>query len=99
MALACARRRPSATRNPPKCAQPRAVWRPKPSLATAAEAWLEAGGPHHTAFSQALTTEIFADFAEIAGIELVTIDAATTIGGVKKELRWNQAYHHLARGL
>jgi L-arabinose isomerase len=77
----------------------RAVWKPKPDLATAAEAWLEAGGPHHTAFSQSLTTEVFADFAEIAGIELVVVDGDTTVTQVKKELRWNQAYYHLARGL
>ena len=33
------------------------VWRPKPSLATAAEAWLLAGGAHHTVLSSALGTE------------------------------------------
>jgi L-arabinose isomerase len=77
----------------------RAVWRPKPSLAVAAEAWLEAGGPHHTALSRALTTEVFADFAEIAGIELVAIDEGTTVRDLKKELRWNSVYYHLAQGL
>ena len=54
----------------------RALWRPQPDLATAAEAWLVAGGPHHTVLSDALDTEAFADLAEIAGIELVVIDAA-----------------------
>jgi L-arabinose isomerase len=77
----------------------RAVWKPKPNLATAAEAWLEAGGPHHTSFSQALTTEIITDFAELAGVELVVIDERTTIVDFKKELRWNMAYYHLAGGL
>ena len=83
----------------PRLPVARAVWQPAPSLEVAAESWLEAGGPHHTSLSRALTTEVFADFAEIAGIELVVIDERTTVGDVKKELRWNQAYYHLARGL
>ena len=33
----------------------RAVWEPEPSLATSAECWLEAGGPHHTVLSAATT--------------------------------------------
>jgi L-arabinose isomerase len=83
----------------PRLPVARAVWRPAPSLAVAAEAWLEAGGPHHTSFSRALSTEVFADFAELAGLELLVIDERTTVGELKKELRWNQAYYHLARGL
>jgi L-arabinose isomerase len=75
------------------------VWKPKPELATAAEAWLLAGGPHHTSLCSALGTEAFVDFAEIAGLELVVIDGGTRIGDLKKELRWNQAYFYLARGL
>jgi L-arabinose isomerase len=75
------------------------VWEPKPDLATAAEAWLLAGGPHHTSLCSALGTEAFADLAEIAGLELLVIDGSTRIGDFKKELRWNQAYFHLARGL
>ena len=77
----------------------RAIWRPKPSFATAAEGWLEAGGPHHTSFTQQLTLEAFHDFAEIAGLEIVAIDESTTVSDLKKELRWNHAYYHLARGL
>ena len=34
----------------PRLPVARAVWEPKPDLATAAEAWLLAGGPHHTSF-------------------------------------------------
>ncbi len=83
----------------PRLPVARAVWQPKPDLATAAEAWLEAGGPHHTSFSQVLTTEIVGDFAEMAGVELVVIDERTTSSDFKKELRWNQAYYHLAGGL
>ena len=36
---------------------------------------------------------------EMAGIELVLIDEATSIRDLKRELRWNEAYYHLARGL
>jgi L-arabinose isomerase len=68
-------------------------------LKVAAEAWLLAGGPHHTSFSTALRREHLEDFAEMAAIELVSIGDATTVADIKKELRWNQAYYQLARGL
>ena len=35
----------------PKLPVARALWRPAPDLPTAAEAWLVAGGPHHTVLS------------------------------------------------
>jgi L-arabinose isomerase len=76
----------------------RAVWRPRPSLATAAEAWLMAGGPHHTALTAALGVEPIADFADIAGLEFLVIDESTTPYAFKRELRWNQAYYMLDRG-
>jgi L-arabinose isomerase len=68
-------------------------------LKVAAEAWLLAGGPHHTSFSTALRREHLEDFAEMAAIELISIGDATTVADIKKELRWNQAYHQLVRGL
>jgi len=77
----------------------RALWEPKPDLATAAEAWLLAGGSHHTVLSLALGTDAFADLAEIAGVELVVIDEDTRMRRLTQELRWNQAYYHLAGGL
>jgi len=83
----------------PRLPVARAVWRPRPDLATAAEAWLMAGGPHHTCFTEAIGLEALEDFAEIAGIELVSIGSDTTARGFRKELRWNQAYYHLAGGL
>ncbi|MFI9330939.1 L-arabinose isomerase [Kitasatospora sp. NPDC052868] len=77
----------------------RAVWRPRPDLQTSAEAWLTAGAPHHTVLSAALGTEELDDLAEMLGVELLVIDDDTTIRRFTKELRWNQAYHRLARGL
>jgi len=73
----------------------RAVWRPRPDFSTATEAWLMAGGSHHTVLSQAVGTEVIADFAEIAGIELLVIGPETTIPTFRKELRWNAAYYRL----
>ena len=77
----------------PRLPVARAVWRPKPDLARAAEAWLTAGGPHHTVLAYPLGVETFVDFAEITGIELVVIDADTEPYTLAKELRWNQAYY------
>ena len=74
----------------PKLPVARVVWVPKPSLKVGAAAWILAGGAHHTAFSQALTAEHLEDYAEMAGIELVLIDEATTIRELKKELRSNR---------
>jgi L-arabinose isomerase len=83
----------------PKLPVARAVWRPRPSLATAAEAWLTAGAPHHTVLTDALGTDAFVDLAEIAGIELVVIDGETRMRDLTRELRWNDAYYRLAAGL
>ena len=83
----------------PKLPVARALWRPKPDLSTSAEAWLLAGGPHHTVLSDQLDSEIVADFADIAGVELVAIDADTRMRDFTRELRWNQAYYRLAEGL
>ena len=79
----------------PKLPVARTLWLPKPSLKVAAAAWIYAGGAHHTGFSQALTTEHLRDFAEIAGIEFVTIDAGTLIPQVRRELTWNDAAYKI----
>ncbi|WP_030394435.1 L-arabinose isomerase [Kitasatospora purpeofusca] len=77
----------------------RAVWKPRPDLATSTEAWLTAGAPHHTVLTGALGTEELEDLAEMLAVELAVIDAGTDIRRFTKELRWNQAYHRLAQGL
>lgn len=83
----------------PKLPVARVLWKPKPDLKTAATAWILAGGAHHTCYSQSLSTEYLADYAEMAGIEYVQIDKNTQIPNFKKELRWNELYFHLANGL
>jgi L-arabinose isomerase len=77
----------------------RAVWAPRPDLATSAECWLTAGAAHHTVMSTALGLAAFEDLAEIAGVELAVIDNTTTTRGFAKELRWNQAFYRLAQGM
>ena len=73
----------------------RAMWIPRPNLKIAAAAWILAGGAHHTGFSQAVTTQHLADFAEMAGLEFLQIDRQTDLSGLKKELRWNEVYYQL----
>jgi L-arabinose isomerase len=75
----------------PKLPVARAFWTPRPDLKTSAAAWIYAGGPHHTVFSQALTTECIEDFSEMAGLECMVIDGQTQIRDFKNQLRWNQA--------
>jgi L-arabinose isomerase len=77
----------------------RVVWDPKPNLKVAAAAWILAGGAHHTGFSQAITAAHLEDYAEMAGIEFALIDDSTKISSFKKELKWNEIYYHLAKGL
>jgi L-arabinose isomerase len=75
-----------------------AVWIPRPDLAVAAGAWILAGGAHHTGFSQSVTQQHLEDFAEIAGLEFLSIDKGTDLVSFKKELRWNEMYYHLFGG-
>ena len=73
----------------PKLPVATAFWTPQPDLRTGAEAWILAGGAHHTAFSYDLTAEQMGDWAEAMGIEAVYIDKDTTIRQFKNELIWN----------
>ena len=81
--------------NLPKLPVARVLWDPKPNLEVAATAWILAGGAHHTVYSQTITTEYMEDFADIAGIELLVIDAQTSIRDFKDKLNANEVYYHL----
>jgi len=83
----------------PKLPVASALWIPKPNLEIGAGAWILAGGAHHTSFSQAIPAEVLEDFSEMAGIEYLLIDASTNISSFKKELRWNDLYYYLAKGI
>jgi len=69
----------------------RAVWKPLPSLEVSAESWIYAGGSHHTVMSTALDVEVIQDFAEIAGVELLEINAKTDAHAFRHNVRWNSA--------
>ncbi len=73
----------------PKLPTARALWKPQPSMEIGLEAWLLAGGAHHTVYSQALTTDYMVDLADMLDIELVVIDKNTNIRGLKAELKYN----------
>lgn len=73
----------------PKLPVATAFWTPEPNLTVGAEAWILAGGAHHTAFTYDLTAQQLGDWAESMGIEVVYIDQNTTIHQLKNELRWN----------
>jgi L-arabinose isomerase len=77
----------------PKLPVARALWIPEPNLKTAAAAWIYAGGAHHTGFSLSLTPEHLQMFADMAGVECVTIDDKTNVNDFKKELRWNDCVY------
>lgn len=84
-------------RDLPKLPVARAIWKAQPSLATAAEAWILAGGAHHTVFTQALDVEYLRLYAEMHNIEFLLIDHATTLPAFKNEIRWNEMYYTLNR--
>lgn len=67
-------------------------WTPEPNLQVGAEAWIYAGGAHHTAFSYDLTTEQMVDWAAAMGIESIVIDNDTTIRNLRNEMKWNSVY-------
>jgi L-arabinose isomerase len=73
----------------PKLPVATAFWTPQPDLKVGAEAWILAGGAHHTAFSYDLTVDQMVSWAEAMGIEAVVIDNNTNIRDFKNELRWN----------
>jgi len=70
----------------------RATWKPAPSLATSAECWITAGGPHHTVLTTQVDRESLDDFATIAGVELAWIDDTSNTVDFTRELQWNAAY-------
>lgn len=76
--------------NLPKLPVARAYWIPQPSMIEGAEAWIYAGGAHHTVFSYELTAEEMIDWAEMMDIEYVHINKDTRITQLKKELQLSE---------
>jgi L-arabinose isomerase len=83
----------------PKLPVARALWIPQPNLKVAAAAWILSGGAHHTGFSQAVTAAHLQDFADMADMEMLLIGKGTDLAEFKKEIRWNDVYYLVAKGL
>ncbi|MCR1288358.1 L-arabinose isomerase [Shouchella clausii] len=82
-----------AVENPhdmPKLPVASVLWKPLPSFSEATEAWIYAGGAHHTVFSYEISKEQLADWASLMGIECIVIDDHSNVGQVRKELFWNR---------
>lgn len=73
----------------PKLPVARILWKPLPTLKDAAEAWILAGGAHHTVFSFDITSEHMLDWAEMTGVECLVINRDTNMTTFKNELKWN----------
>jgi L-arabinose isomerase len=76
----------------PRLPVARVLWKPYPSIRDAAEAWIIAGGAHHSVYTTALNAEHFRDWAEMMDIEFVMIDKDTKLNRFKDELRLGEAY-------
>ncbi|CAM3403255.1 L-arabinose isomerase [Marinicrinis lubricantis] len=74
----------------------RVLWKPQPSLSESAEAWIYAGGAHHTVFSYKVTTEQLVDWASMAGIECVIINKDTHLLSFRNQLQWNDLFWKLS---
>ncbi|WP_066188521.1 L-arabinose isomerase [Gracilibacillus timonensis] len=69
------------------------LWKPQPNLSEATEAWIYAGGAHHTVFSLEVSTEQLYDFADMTDIECVIIDEDLQLRQFRNELKWNDLFY------
>ena len=74
------------------------LWKPLPSLAEATEAWMLAGGAHHSALSYAVGAEELEDWAEMLGVECVRIGAGTDVAALKRGLAVEDAVRRIRTG-
>jgi L-arabinose isomerase len=71
----------------------RVMWRPMPDLERGAEAWILAGGAHHTTLSYDISADIMRDWARIMGIEFVYIDSETNPIALERDLMISSAVY------
>lgn len=64
----------------------RVMWRAEPDLARGAEAWITAGGAHHSVLTFDVTAEQMRDWARIMDVEFVHITKDTTTEALEQEL-------------
>lgn len=77
----------------PKLPVARVLWDAKPDLRSAAQAWILAGGAHHTGFSFDVSAEQMEMLAEMAGVECVHIDDRLELRRFKQDLRIGDVYY------
>ena len=80
-------------KNMPNLPVANCFWTPEPDMYTGSEAWILAGGAHHTAFSYDLTSEQMGDWANAMGIEAVYIDKDTKIRSFKRDLMLGELFY------
>ncbi|WP_100408105.1 L-arabinose isomerase [Bacillus solitudinis] len=66
------------------------LWKPEPSLSESAEAWIYAGGAHHTVFSFEVSVDQLYDWSVMTDIECVIIDKDLKMIPFRNELKWNE---------
>lgn len=64
----------------------RVMWKPLPNLETSAEAWITAGGAHHSVISFSLTADELRDWANMMDIEFVHIAEDIDLHRFKQDL-------------
>ncbi|OOF83037.1 L-arabinose isomerase [Rodentibacter ratti] len=67
-----------------------AFWKLKPNFDVGTQAWILAGGAHHSAFSLDVDADMLRMFAEYVDIEFIHINDSTELSQLKNELRWNE---------
>lgn len=67
----------------------RVMWKAMPDLLTGLEAWITAGGAHHTVLSYDVSAEQMADWARMLDIEFVHITKDTTVSALEQQLFLN----------
>ena len=84
----------------PRLPVARAVWRPRPDYRTAVEAWLaRRWSPPHGPDEGPRSGAARSTLPRCSASSSLLIDEGSTLPAIRRELRWNQAYYHLARGL
>jgi L-arabinose isomerase len=76
----------------PKLPVGHAVWKPAPDFKTSAAAWLTAGAAHHTAMTTQIGVDVWRDFAQMSGIEILVIDRDTTLASFTRDVRVNASF-------
>ncbi len=70
----------------PKLPVAQAVWKVHPDFVSGLEAWLWAGGAHHTAYTTQIDASLLQMWAEAVGIEFVRIGKGSNLESIRSQL-------------